>query len=122
MKTENVYLNHANRLDYLLKFQSGGSTLSSVMDLSGVGMMSITLGSLRLDSTNSTAHVINWVGCSSGTYNTGEIHISLGTVTAISTGTYDAVLVVYTSDATADGYVWGDPIPINVKADPEGTT
>lgn len=122
MKTETVYLSHANRLDYLLKFQSGGSTESSAMDLSGVNKMSITLGSLRLDSTNSTAHVINWTGCSSGSYNTGEIHITLGTVTAISTGVYDAVLVVYTSDATAQGYVWGDPIPINIRANPEGTT
>lgn len=122
MKTENVYLNHANRVDYLLKFQSGGSTISSAMDLSGVEKISLTLGSLRLDSTNSTDQVINWVGCSSGSYNTGEIHIALGTVATLTTGVYDAVLVVYTTDATAEGYVWGDPIPINIKADPESSS
>ena len=118
MKQETVYLGHSNSIDLILKAQSATSTASSAISLSSSTKMSLTLDGIVIESTNSTGQAITW---NKAGYLTGEIHLHLGSLSTLSTGTYDAVLVVYTSDSTDQGYVWGDPIPIRIKPDPEGT-
>ena len=119
MKTETVYIGHTNSIDVVLKAQSATSTVSSAVSLSSSTRMTITFNGKMYDSTNSTAQVITW---NKAGYATGEVRLHLGSASGLSTGLYDAVLVVNTSDSTVDGYVWGDPIPIRVKPSPEGTT
>ena len=113
METEVIYLGHDNSIDLVLKNNN------TAIDLSGMNRMTLTFGSVALDSTNSSTQIMTWnkVG-----YATGELRIKMATVSAsrVTPGSYKAILTLYDATET-NGIVWGE-IPIIVKDEVEGTT
>ncbi len=91
---------------------------SSATDLAAVTQIKLNLGNVVIDSTSASSGYIRWnqIG-----YKTGEIRIFGGsTVLSLSTGRYNAKLVVFDPSNTA-GVVWDDDVPIRVKSDPLST-
>jgi len=111
MDKELIYLGHDNSIDIILKSND------TAVDLSGMTVMSLTFGTLSIDSTNNATHAITW---NKSGYATGEVRIRLGETTKLHDRYYDAVLTVYDA-ASTNGIIWG-AIPIKVIPDPEGTT
>lgn len=107
---EKVYLGHSNSNNLILKQNN------TAVDLTGVVQMTLTFGSSALVSANSTAS-ITW---NQAGYATGETRLHLGLLATLSTGQYEAPLIVYES-TDANGLVWGN-IPIHVMAEVEGAT
>lgn len=110
MNIETVYLGHSNTIDLILKENN------TAVDLSGVVKMTLTFNGQTLESTNSTAD-ITW---NQAGYETGEIRLHLGNQSTLSTGIYEAPLVVYESTDTI-GVVWGN-VPLRIKEEVEGST
>jgi hypothetical protein len=108
---EVIWLNRDNSIKLQLYANSSAS------DLSAVTQIKLAFGSVTLDSTDASAGVIRW---SQAGYETGEIRIIAGASTLLSTGRYNASLVVFDPSNTA-GVVWDDDIPIRVKSDPLST-
>ena len=116
METEYIYLNHDNRIGLILKSNN------SAVDLSGVRRISLSFGTVALDSTVSTSSTsISWSGA---TYATGEVQINLGKSTVIKdkigAGHYQTYLNV-ADDSNMAGIIWGK-IPIIIESEVEGTT
>lgn len=107
---ETAYIGLSNTNNFILK-QNG-----SAVDLTSVTKMTLTFGASALESTNSTAS-ITW---NKAGYETGEARLHLGNCATISTGVYEAPLIVYDSTWT-NGLLWGN-ISLLVKANPEGAT
>jgi len=108
MDTEYVYLGHDNRIDLQLRASSAAYSAASVTKIS------ITFGSTKIENSSAASGAITWSGSS---WSTGEVRFKLGDQ-SISTGIYNAPVVVYTAVSSA-GIVW-DYVPVEVKADPEG--
>ena len=103
---EIIHIGRSNSIDFVLYADS------TMADLSAVTEMRLRVGDVIVTSTDSTAGYIRWSG--SG-YGTGEVRIFAGdTAIGLSTGFFDAALVVYDPTNT-DGVVWDDNIPIRVK-------
>ncbi len=111
MDYEVVYQSHGNVIALLLKENN------TAIDLAAVTAMSLTLAGRAVESTNSSTQAITWAKAG---YATGEVRISLGTLTTLVSGKYDAPLIVYDPTYT-NGLVWGD-IPIVIKSEIEGST
>jgi hypothetical protein len=107
---DKVYLGHSNTNNFILKANN------SAVDLAGVTQMTLTFGSSALVSANSTAS-ITW---NQDGYATGEVRLHLGMLATLSTGIYEAPLIVYES-TDANGKVWGN-IPLHVMEEVEGAT
>lgn len=107
MKTEIVYLGLDNSIDLIL------SADGAAVDLTDVTRMTLSFGTLLVDSDNGDTDPIQW---KKEGYATGEIRLFLGGQT-IPVGTYSAPLILYDPTNT-DGVVWGR-ISILVEADPE---
>lgn len=107
MNPEIVYLGHDNWIDAVLKEDGSAKSMSAATK------MTLTFGSLLVDSTNDAADPILWA---KEGYLTGQIRIKLGQV-AIPAGSYDAPLVVYDA-SNPNGIVWGE-IPIQVNSEVE---
>ena len=109
MAQEIAWLGHDNAIDLLIK-ENG-----TVISLNPVTRMTLSLGTIILESTNNATHAILWAKAG---YVTGECRIYINNTTkVIPAGVYDAPLVVCNSTATA-GIVWGS-VPLIVKTDPE---
>jgi hypothetical protein len=109
MNIETIYKGHSNTINLILKSNN------SAVDLAGVNKMTLTFKGAILISTNSTVS-ISW---SQAGYATGETRLHLGAQATLSTGIYEAPLVVYeTTDA--EGVVWGD-VAIRVREEVEGS-
>jgi hypothetical protein len=107
MAAEIVWLGHDNSVNRVLKSEGIAVALTSVT------RMTLSFGSVLVDSDNGDADPIRWI---KSDYAVGEIRMFLGGQT-IAAGSYQSPLVVY--DATnVNGVVWG-MIPIMVMADPE---
>jgi len=107
MEYEIVYLGHDNRIDILLKADG------SAVDLSSVTRMTLTFGSVLIDSDNGDTDPIKWAKPG---YETGEVRISLGSQ-SIAAGDYRAPLLVY-DPTNPNGIVWG-LLLIQVEAEVE---
>lgn len=106
---ENVYLGHSNTINLILKSNS------TAVDLSGVTSMTLTFNGVLLTSTNTTES-ITW---NQAGYATGEVRLHLGNQTTLSTGIYEAPLIVYES-TDVNGIVWGT-MPLHIIEEVEGT-
>jgi len=98
-----VYLGHDNALDYILKADG------VAVDLSSVTRMTLTLGSVLIDSDNGDSDPVRWA--KSG-YATGQFRLVLGGQTLTAGHYQNAWLVVY--DPTNTGGVVFGSIPIFV--------
>jgi len=107
---EKVYLGHSNTNNLILKQNN------SAVDLTGVNKITLTFNDKVLESANSTDS-ITW---NVGGYETGEVRLHLGLLATLSTGLYEAPLIVYES-TDANGLVWGN-LSIHVLSEVEGST
>lgn len=107
MKTEIAYLGHDNSIDLVLKADG------AAVDLTSVTRMTLSLGSVLIDSDNGSTDPIRWT---KSDYVTGEVRLFLGGISA-PPNTYDAWLVVY-DPSNVDGIVWGS-IKIMIVAEVE---
>lgn len=105
MDTEILYLGHDNSIDVILKSDS------SAVDTSGFTRMTISIGSVALESTNADDGMIRW---NKAGYDVGEVRLYLGNSSRLDKGQEQASLVVYNATAT-NGIVWGE-IPLIIKA------
>ena len=108
---EIIWLNRDNSVDFSLYSDSSAADLASVTEIR------LALGSVVVTSTDSAAGLIRW---NQSGYATGEIRIMAGLSTLLSTGRYNASLVVFDA-ASTNGIVWDDNIPITIKSDPLAT-
>ena len=108
MDAEYVWLGHDNTIDLILK------TDGTATDLASVTKITATFDDTLISNTSASSGTITWSG-----YDTGEIRLALGGAT-ITAGSYKVPIVVY-DPANATGVVWGNPIPIVVKAEVEAT-
>lgn len=115
MRTEVIYLGHDNRIDLILKADSGGDGAFAAVDLTGVTRMTATFGNVTIESTNQAGDPIRWA---QGGYITGEVRCDFGEE-AISAGEYRVPLVVYDT-ANPDGIVWVR-LPIQVVDEVEAS-
>ena len=105
---EIIYLNRDNSIDLQVYSDSSAADLASVTEIR------LALGSVTISSTDSVNGLIRW---NKAGYETGEIRILAGLSTALSTGRYNAALVVFDAGST-NGIVWDDNVPIHIKSDP----
>lgn len=106
---EIVWIGHDNEIKIILK------SCGSAVDLSGTTKISLNLNDQTLISKNNTASSMSW---NQAGYDTGQVNIHIGHITTLVPGIYDASLVVYDS-ASTEGIVWGDTLPLLVKAEIE---
>jgi hypothetical protein len=111
MDYEVIYIGRSNSIDFTLKSNS------SAYDLASVVRMTLSFGDKAVDSSNTTVQGITWNKLG---YETGEVRINLGHKTTLTTGLFDAPLIVY-EGADVNGVFWGT-IPICIKANAEGST
>lgn len=115
---EIVWIGRDNSIDLQLWASGTGSSASSAVLLTAATQVSLRLGQTVINSTDSTAGYIRWLQPG---YKNGEIRIFLGATTlALSTGYYNAALVVF-DPSNLSGVVWDDDLPIRVKSDPLAT-
>jgi hypothetical protein len=108
---EVVWIGHDNSID--LKLYSN----STAVELASVTKITLSLGTVAVSSSDAASGSIRW---NQSGYDVGEIRIMAGSNTALSTGRYDAALIVY-DPANTLGVVWDNSIPIRVKSDPLAT-
>lgn len=107
MNPEIIWLGHNNPNHLVLKSDGEAVELSSIV------RMTLTMGSVLVDSDNGDADPIRW---SKDGYETGEVRMYLG-AQSLTPGRCSGVLIVYDLVNT-DGIVWGR-IPFIVYAEVE---
>jgi hypothetical protein len=88
----------------------------SALDISGATGMKLRIGKTLIESTNGATSLIRW---NSTAYATGEVHIFLGSATALPVHTFRAPLTVYDPVSTR-GVCWGK-VHLDIRSDPEAT-
>jgi hypothetical protein len=111
MSQEIFFINHDNPAALVL---SEGTV---AVDLSNVTRMTLSLGTVLIESTNSSVDLIKWKVAGS---TTGEIRVMAGLATVAAEGYYDAPLVVYDT-SYVNGIVWGT-VPVRIYNDPEAAS
>lgn len=114
---EIIWLGRDNSIDLQLWRSGTGTTESSAADLTAVNQIKLNLGSILIDSSDATAGSIRW---NQAGYKQGEIRVMAGALSSLSTGYFNASLVVFDPSNTA-GIVWDDDVPIRIKSDPLAT-
>lgn len=97
MKTENVYLSHANTITLIL-LNNG-----SPVDLSTVTRMTLSVGTSLIDSSNIDGGSITW---NKSGYSKGEVRLNLGAQSLIA-GTYSSCYLIAYDPVNVTGIVWG---------------
>lgn len=114
MDFEYIYLSRDNTVD--LKLKADGVAVN----LSAVTKITVTFGTLKIESTSSTDGPIRWSGVD---FETGEIRLHLGGQ-PIKKGRYQVAIVVY-DQTNQEGVHWSVAahvpcVPIVVLEDLEG--
>lgn len=104
MNTEYAYIGHDNTIDLILKADGVAVSLASVTKIT------LTLGTLLIESTNQATDPIRW---NQAGYDTGEVRLQIGEVEGLVEGKFSAPLIVYDS-TNDDGIVW-QLIPLIVR-------
>lgn len=102
VEREVIYLDKDNSIDLLLK--SDGSA----QDLSGVTHMEVVISGVTIHSKTSSTLF------SGVTSSTGQLTLKLGSAGGLTSGSYQAELIVYDT-SNSNGIVWGE-IPILIKS------